>query len=112
MAAVFDGERNKGTIKRRLLRWLLFFSGIATIVVGMIGLVAWGIFARDVPDFDSLDDYRPMLVTRVFDQSGQLIGEFYRERRIVLPHDQIPPKLVQAVLASEDDRFFEHRGID
>src|SRR5262245_31895484 len=112
MAAVFDGERNKGSLFRRLLRWALFFAGAGGIAVALSGLIAWGIFSRDVPDFDSLDDYHPELVTRVFDQSGLLIGEFYRERRVVLPYDRIPPKLVQAVLASEDDRFFEHEGID
>jgi penicillin-binding protein 1A len=112
MAAVFDGERTKGGVFRRLLRWVLFFGGMGVAAIGLVGLIAWGVFSQDIPDFESLDDYRPKLVTRVYDQSGQLIGEFFRERRVVLPYDRIPPKMVQAVLASEDDRFFEHEGID
>src|SRR5687768_683746 len=111
MKVVYDGERPKGSIKRRLLRWLGFFASAATIMGVLVGLIAWGIFSKDVPDFDSIEDYRPKTVSRVFDQSGQLIGEFFRERRIVLSYDRIPPRLVQAFLASEDDRFFEHKGI-
>jgi penicillin-binding protein 1A len=112
MNVVFEGKRPKGSIGRRLLRWALFFGSVGTLTAGLVTLVAWAIFSKDVPDFSSLEDYRPKLVTRVFDQSGQLIGEFYRERRILLPYDHIPPKLVQAFLASEDDRFFQHQGID
>jgi penicillin-binding protein 1A len=112
MNVVLEGQRDKGTFFRRVLRWALFFGTTTVITVGVAGLIAWGIFSKDVPDFNTIDDYHPKAVTRVFDQSGQLIGEFYRERRIFLPYDRVPPKLVQAFLASEDDRFFEHKGID
>jgi penicillin-binding protein 1A len=91
--------------------------GAFTALVGLVsavlgGFIAYGVFAKDVPNFESLDDYRPKSVTQIYDQSGQLIGELYRERRLFLPYDQIPPKMVQAILASEDDRFFAHEGID
>jgi penicillin-binding protein 1A len=112
MNVVYEGARPKGSLKRRLLRWMLMFGALLTITIGFAGLLAYGYFAREVPDFDSIADYRPKLVTRVYDQSGQVIGEFYRERRIVLPYDRIPAKMVQAILASEDDRFFDHQGID
>jgi penicillin-binding protein 1A len=112
MNIVYEGQRPKGSIKRRLLRWFMMFALLAMITGGIVGLVAYGYFAKDVPDFDSINDYRPKLVTRVYDQSGQLIGEFYRERRIVLPYDRIPKRVIQAILASEDDRFFDHTGID
>ena len=52
MAAVFDGERKKGGFIIRLLRWALFLGGIGTILVAIVGIVAWGVFAKDVPDFD------------------------------------------------------------
>lgn len=112
MNVIFEGERPKGSRFKRLLRWALFFGGIGSVGLSMTMLVTFALYSKDVPDFNSLEDYRPKLVTRVFDQSSQVIGEFYRERRILLPYDRIPPKLVQAFLASEDDRFFEHRGID
>src|SRR5258708_1495238 len=112
MNVVLEGALPKGGFFRRIGRWLLFFFSIGTVTALLVGMVAWAVFSKDVPDFNSLEDYRPKLVTRVFDQSGQLIGEFFRERRILLPYDHIPPKLVQAFLASEDDRFFQHQGID
>ncbi|MCK6549061.1 PBP1A family penicillin-binding protein [Myxococcota bacterium] len=112
MNVVYGKERPRGGLFRRLARWALFFVAVVGIAGGGAGLVAWGVFSADVPDFHSLSDYRPKLVTRVRDQSGQLIGEFYRERRVLLPYDRIPPLVVQAILASEDDRFFEHEGID
>lgn len=112
MNVAYEGQRPKGGILRRLLRWAAFLLVLGTTAGGIAGAIAWGIFSRDVPDFGSLADYRPQLPTRVYDQSGQLIGEFYRERRVVLPYDRIPPRVVQAILASEDDRFFEHEGID
>ncbi len=112
MSVVYEGERAKPKLSRRLARGFLFLALVGTAVGGVAGLVMYGIFSADVPNFETLADYRPKTVSQVFDQSGQLIGEFYRERRIVLPYDKIPPQMIQAVLASEDDRFFEHQGID
>jgi penicillin-binding protein 1A len=112
MSVVYEGERAKPTVPRRLARFFLFLVLVTSCFLLVGGIVLYGIVSIDVPNFETLADYRPKVVTQVRDQSGQLIGEFYRERRFVLPYDQIPPKLVQAVLASEDDRFFEHEGID
>ncbi|MBK6685814.1 MAG: PBP1A family penicillin-binding protein [Deltaproteobacteria bacterium] len=112
MNVVYEGEREKGSLLRRATRLLLFLVAVGGVGGLVVGVAAYSIFAADVPNFESIDDYRPKTVSRVFGQEGQLIGEFYRERRLFLPYDQIPPKLVQAFLASEDDRFFEHQGID
>lgn len=96
----------------RIFRFVVFSSLVAGVVGLVVGLIAYGIFAQEIPDFESLDDYRPKLVTQIYDQSGQTIGEVFKERRVVVPYDHLPPRLVQAFLASEDDRFFEHSGID
>ncbi len=112
MNATYEGERPKGRPWRLILRWMAFITVIGAVAGGIIGLLAYGHYAKQVPDFETLSDYRPKVVSQVFDQSGQLIGEFYRERRTVLPYEEVPPKLVAAFLASEDDRFFQHSGID
>ncbi len=112
MNVVFHGERPKASLFRAIARFILFIGCVGGVVGGVVGLVAYGTFAKEIPNFDSMADYRPKLVSQVFDHSGRVIGEFYNERRIVLPYDDIPPKMVQAFLASEDDRFFEHEGID
>jgi len=69
-------------------------------------------FTRDLPPLDSLQDYNPNLVTNVWSRDGQLIGEFYIERRVVVPIEKMPKHLIKAFLAAEDSRFFEHEGIN
>ena len=64
-----------------------------------------------IPTLPELDQYNPALTTRVYDQSGILLGEFAIERRDVVPADRIPRPLVEAFIASEDDNFFSHSGI-
>ena len=112
MLVTFHNERPPGTIRGRLLRFVLFLVLVGGFLGALVGVVAYGYFGQDLPQYQSIDDYRPKTVTRVYGQEGQLIGEFYRQKRIVLPFDRIPPKLVQAFMASEDDRFFDHGGID
>lgn len=112
MSVEYEGEREKPSLKRRIGRFLLFGALVLFVAGGVVGLAAYGYFAQDVPNFKTLDDYQPKTVTQIYGQSGQIIGEYYRERRLVLPYERIPPKMVQAILASEDDRFFDHSGID
>lgn len=108
----YQGGRPRAGVIRRLLRWALF----ATLVLGtagaIAGVVVYAKLSADVPNFQSLADYRPRVTTRVYGVEGQLIGEYYREKRIILPYDQIPRRVVQAFLASEDTAFFDHGGID
>ena len=66
----------------------------------------------DLPDFQSLEDYRPALTTTVLDREGRPIGEFFEQRRSLTPLAEIPPHAVQAFIAAEDGAFYQHRGID
>lgn len=76
----------------------------------MIG-VMW--FATQaLPSFESLQDYQPSIVSRVYADNGEVIGQFYLERRIYAPLNRIPQHLVDAVIAVEDSRFFDHPGLD
>lgn len=108
----YHGQRPKGGFLRRALRWLLFFTLAAIVGGGMVGLATYVALSQDVPNFKQLSDYRPKLVTRVYGQEGQLVGELYREKRIYVPYEKMPRRLVQAFLASEDAGFFDHSGID
>jgi len=77
---------------------------------------AWGALylgvLRDLPDLRSLQDYRPLLSSRVYDRAGRLIGEFYDERRFLVPLEAVPEHVIRAFVASEDDAFFQHQGLD
>jgi penicillin-binding protein 1A len=86
------------------------------VVLGVGGVLATGvaylILLRDLPDFRSLEDYRPSLTTRVLDRKGRTIGEFFERRRQMVRMQEIPEHVVLAFVASEDDAFFQHAGLD
>jgi penicillin-binding protein 1A len=103
--------------KRRKRFSILRFLILLTLLGGAFatGLAYWGYkqFEADLPDrWSALTDYRPSRASRVFSSEGELIGEFYLQKRIVLPYDQIPKHVKLAFVAAEDNRFFEHHGID
>ncbi len=85
----------------------------ALALAGALGSLAFYLtFVRDLPDLDSVDDYQPTLTSRVYDRHGLLIGEFFSERRRLTPLTSVPAHVVDAFVASEDNAFFEHTGID
>jgi penicillin-binding protein 1A len=86
-----------------------FFGLVA--LVGLVGLV-WAMATPRLPEVLALSDYRPKLPLRVMTADGVLIGEFGEERRSVVRFNEVPRSLIDAILAAEDDRFFEHSGID
>jgi penicillin-binding protein 1A len=97
---------------RRLLLW---FFGIVLVAGVALSLAAIGFFfylVEDLPKIATLADYRPSTVTTVYSDDEQKIAEFYKERRLVIPLEEIPPMLVEAFIAAEDSRFYEHAGID
>ena len=82
----------------------------AAILLGGVGMYIY--FTRDLPSVSVLSEYKPNLITRVYSRDGEVIGEFYIERRIVVPLQQMPDHLIKAFIAVEDAKFFEHKGID
>ena len=97
---------------KKLLSTLLpiIVTLVVVTLVGFAGYVAF-LVAR-LPKLDRLDDYRPPVVSQVYGDDGVLVGEFYLERRIVVPVNQMPRKLIQAFVAAEDASFYSHKGID
>lgn len=69
-------------------------------------------FSKDLPKLDSLKDYSPPVISEVFSDNGTKIGEYWTEKRLLLQPKELPKVMIQAVIASEDDRFYEHGGID
>src|SRR5258706_2247952 len=98
---------------RRRRIWLYIAApllGLA-LVAGVAGLILYASFAKGLPSIEWARHYRPPLVSTVWSGDEQLMGEFYSERRLVVPYDRIPKRLKQAVIASEDKDFFEHGGV-
>jgi len=101
-------SRPKSKKGLRVLSYLLVVMFV--IASGFVGTYLY--FTLDLPKIYSLKDYKPSIVTQVFSCNGQLIGEFYRKRRMVVPLSQIPRTLMNAFIAAEDSRFYSHPGVD
>jgi penicillin-binding protein 1A len=99
---------------RHLRRWQVMLIGLVAVTIVSATTVAGVVwhFANDLPSLDLLQNYQPSLVTTVYSDDGQSIGQFFIERRILTPLAEIPKTLTQAVIATEDARFFEHPGLD
>lgn len=97
------------------MTWLLRI-GTSLLLLGIAGACALALMLAlaypRLPPLDSLTDYRPKIPLRIYTADGTLIGEFGEERRSVVRIDDVPDKLKHAILAAEDDRFFEHSGVD
>ena len=91
--------------------------GFGTLLAVLAGLFAWGLYyylTYDLPNLTSLKDYARTvpLISTVYANDGTVIGEFYKERRRYLAIEKMPRLLVNAFVAAEDQRFFEHHGLD
>ncbi len=96
----------------RAVGWLFGLALAGALSAFMLVAIALAVAYPNLPELDGLMDYRPKQPMRVYAADGELIGEFGEERRRFVPIEQIPKVMQQAVLAIEDARFYEHRGVD
>ncbi|BAT71731.1 penicillin-binding protein 1A [Thermosulfidibacter takaii ABI70S6] len=97
----------------KVLKYILLAIGLfllGCVAVALFLFFKWN--TVDLPSKEEILKYKPPLVTEVYDRKGKLIGEFFIQRRIYVPIDEIPEKLKLAFLAAEDARFYQHKGID
>jgi penicillin-binding protein 1A len=95
----------------RKIKWLIVLAALGISgVIGFSGMIWY--FSRDLPSIESLRDYQPSLVTKIYGDDQQLIGQFYIQRRVLVPLNQMPLDLLHAIIAVEDSRFYEHGGVD
>jgi len=90
---------------------VIFLVGAVAIGVAML-LIVLVLTYPNLPSLEVLTDYRPKIPLRVYTADGFLIGEYGEERRAVVAFQDVPPVLKHAILAAEDDRFYQHGGID
>jgi penicillin-binding protein 1A len=92
---------------------LLLGAGLAILAVVLGGLVGTYVAVqKTVPDVKVLETYEPSILTSIFAEDGRVIKEIGPEKRIIVTYDKIPEILRRAILATEDPRFFKHKGID
>ncbi|MSP96671.1 MAG: penicillin-binding protein 1A [Betaproteobacteria bacterium] len=90
---------------------LILFGGLAAAGAFLAGLVV-ALAYPNLPSLEVLTDYQPKIPMRVYTVEGALIGEFGEERRSLVSIKEVPQQLKHAILAAEDDRFYQHAGID
>jgi penicillin-binding protein 1A len=105
----------KGRVLKTLLQWLFYpilaLAGLAVAGVAILAIMvilAW----PQLPSLETITEYHPKVPLRIYTADGQLIGEFGEERRSVVDIRDVPLVLKHAILAAEDERFYEHHGVD
>jgi penicillin-binding protein 1A len=98
--------------KAKLLKIGLLGGSVVAGVLLLVVVVGWQNLSRELPSVDLLKDVQLQQALRVYSNDGKLIAEYGEKRRIPLPIGEIPQVVKDAFLASEDDRFFEHPGVD
>lgn len=97
------------------VRWITY--PLLLVVVGVFATSLLFAFVAalvwpTLPDLEVLTDYRPKVPLRVYSADGKLIGEFGEERRSVVSIQQVPKSMLDAILAAEDERYYQHKGVD
>ena len=102
-----------------MIRFLLsIFGGIFTAItlgIAMVVLTVGGVFwmyGQDLPSHDSLAQYQPPTISRIYSGKGRMIDEFAKERRLFAPADEVPDLVKQAFISAEDKNFYSHKGYD
>ncbi len=91
---------------------LIKFTISILILVFLFSFSTLWYFSSDLPDYKILSNYKPPISSRVHSGEGQLIAEFALQKRLFIPFDSIPKKVINAFLSAEDKNFFSHPGID
>ena len=105
-------RREKRGFFKTLILWSFLLGFILIICGAGAGLVLYYSISKDLPKITSLADYNPSIITTVYADDNRKIAEFFKERRIVVPLNEMPRTLIDAFVAAEDSRFYKHRGID
>ncbi|WP_456431804.1 penicillin-binding protein 1A [Thermosulfuriphilus sp.] len=90
---------------------VMVFSSAALVSLFVLALV-FAYLKLELPDVSSLKNYRPPAVSELYDRKGRLVAYFYREKRWPVPLELVPERLIQAIIAAEDARFYQHKGLD
>jgi len=96
----------------KLIRFLFVCTVVLAIAAcGFVGVTIWH-FGRELPDYQQLAHYQPAIATRVHAGDGRLLAEYATERRVFVPIQAIPKRVINAFLSAEDKNFYSHHGID
>ncbi|WP_298395623.1 transglycosylase domain-containing protein [Flavobacterium sp.] len=109
-----NNTQNKGQVKDVKYYskkfWKLFFYGLGGLFLFFL-FASWGLFGK-MPSFEDLENPDSNLATEIISSDGVTLGKFYNENRTAIKYKDLPKSLVDALVSTEDERFYEHSGID
>ena len=96
----------------RFLKKLLLYSLSSFLLVSYIVISILWVFSNNLPDYKFLKSYKPPVSSKVYSGQGELLSDFSTEKRIFVPFNSIPKKVIYSFLSAEDKNFFSHPGVD
>ena len=88
-----------------------FVTTSAIVALGGLAALVY-VYSRDLPGHADLKDYHPKMLSRVYSGEGAVIAEFYDEKRVFVPIDEVPALVKDAFISAEDKNFYTHPGVD
>lgn len=105
-------DLHSATMQRRIRNILVVVAGILMILFVLLVAKTYDVYQSELPSFEQLHNIEPSLSTRVYDRNGVLLKEFYSENRALTPFADMPKPLIDMLLASEDQQYYNHWGIN
>ena len=114
------GDVTEGAVRRprwklwlRLIFRICLFLAFLALVAGAVGFAyVYKKYGTNLPDISTLETYRPAETTKILASDGSVISTLYQENRVWASYDKLSPWIVPALLATEDSRYFDHKGVD
>ena len=103
------GSTNKTKTYRNIMRWMWYLAG-----AGLMAVVLVFVFLSftDLPSVQQLENPKSEEASQVFAANGEVLGRYYTENRVPVNYNELSPNLIKALIATEDERYYEHSGID
>lgn len=111
MDSIVTEEPEKKRKMGKVFKYLLIVSILSLILLASIGFGVYYYITSSLPKLETIKDYRPEVVSTVYSDDNKVVGEFFLEKRVLVPFSKMPKVLINAFVAAEDGRFFEHGGI-
>ena len=102
-------KRKKPLNERHIIGFVFAVSIVLTL---FLGTLLFTLDRLNIPGIKDVSHYQPLQTTLIYDRNGGIVDRVFRENRIVIPLDKMPPLLPKAFVAAEDGRFYEHQGLD
>ena len=96
----------------KFINFSIKFLVVFSLVCLLFAFSTLWYFSIGLPDYKKLSNYQPPISSRVYSEDGKLIAEYSIEKRLFIPFESIPDKVINSFLSAEDKNFFSHPGID